>query len=282
MKRTQVNDVELEYEVTGAGEPVLFISPVLADGFVPVTTDDALANYQKIRYHKRGWAGTTHTAGPVSVRDHAADAAALLAHLDVSEAHVVGHSSGAAVAAQLAVDAPHLVHTVALLELTLLSVPSGPEFLAAAGPVFDTYEGGDHEAAIAMFLSAVSGLEWNDCYAVLEKHAPGVVAQAVSDADTFFGVELPGLVAWNLGSDDAARITQPVLSVIGGTTGPLWVDVAAFLRTSVPDIEECTIEGVGHLLHLEDPAPVARAVADFLASYPIDDADRAAVDRAQA
>ncbi len=109
-----------------------------------------------------------------------------------------------------------------------------------------------------------------------------MVAQAVSDADTFFGVELPGLVAWNLGSDDAARITQPVLSVIGGTTGPLWVDVAAFLRTSVPDIEECTIEGVGHLLHLEDPAPVARAVADFLASYPIDDADRAAVDRAQA
>ena len=36
MKTAEVNDVELEYEVTGSGEPVLLISPVLADGFVPV------------------------------------------------------------------------------------------------------------------------------------------------------------------------------------------------------------------------------------------------------
>ena len=29
-----VNGVEREYEVVGSGEPVLFISPVLADGFL--------------------------------------------------------------------------------------------------------------------------------------------------------------------------------------------------------------------------------------------------------
>ena len=31
-----VNGVELEYEVVGSGEPVLLISPVLADGFLPL------------------------------------------------------------------------------------------------------------------------------------------------------------------------------------------------------------------------------------------------------
>src|SRR5215471_9353060 len=95
MEKAAVNGVELEYEVTGAGEPVLCISPVLADGFEPLASEPALADrYQLIRYHKRGWAGSTHTEGPVSVEDHAADAAALLDHLGVRHAHVVGHSSG--------------------------------------------------------------------------------------------------------------------------------------------------------------------------------------------
>jgi 3-oxoadipate enol-lactonase len=281
MQKALINDVELEYESTGSGEAVLFISPVLADGFVPLATDDALGDYRIIRYHKRGWVGSTHTDGPVSIQDHAADAAALLSHLGVTRAHVVGHSSGAAVAAQLAVDDPDLVHTVALLELTLLSVPSGAEFLAAAAPVFDLYAAGEHEAAIAAFLSAASGLEWNDCSATLEQHAPGVVAQAVTDADTFFGVELPGLVEWQFGRDDAARVTQPVLSIVGSDTGPVWVEVAAFLRSSMPDVDEQRIEGVGHFLHLQEPAPVARAIADFLARYPIPSrsASRAGVSR---
>ena len=84
MEIATVNGVELEYEVVGSGEPVLLISPVLADGFLPLVAEPALADrYQLIRYHKRGWVGSTHTAGPVSVADHAADAAALLDHLGV-------------------------------------------------------------------------------------------------------------------------------------------------------------------------------------------------------
>ena len=33
MKSVKVNGVELEYELSGSGEPVLLISPVIADGF---------------------------------------------------------------------------------------------------------------------------------------------------------------------------------------------------------------------------------------------------------
>ena len=57
------------------------------------------------------------------------------------------------------------------------------------------------------------------------------------------------------GSDDQ----RPVLSVLGSETQPLWVD-AEFLRTSLPHVEECTIEGVGHLLHVQRPDPVAQGV----------------------
>jgi pimeloyl-ACP methyl ester carboxylesterase len=265
MKIAKVNHVELEYEVTGAGDPVLFISPVLADGFLPLLAQPALRDrYQVIRYHKRGWVGSTHTPGPVSIFDHAADAKALLDHLGVSLVHIAGHSSGAAVAAQLALDHPETVHTLTLLELSLLSVPSGEAFFQQAGPAFAAYAAGDYEGAFALFMSVVSGLDWERCRAVLEAGAPGTVAQAVKDADTFFGVELPALGEWTFGTEQAAAIQCPVLSVLGADTQPLWVEVAAFLRSSVPNVEESTIEGAGHLLHGQRPEPVARAVAGFL------------------
>jgi len=271
MDKATVNGVELEFEVRGTGEPVLLVSPVLADGFAPIFDAGPLADrYQLIRYHKRGWVGSTHADGPVSVEDHAVDAGALLEHLGVPHAHVVGHSSGAAVAAQLALQDIDRVHTLTLLELSLLSVPSGSAFLAQAAPVLEAYAAGEHEAAIAMFLAAASGMDWEECRELLETRVPGMVVQAVKDAKTFFEVEIPGLATWGFGAEAAASIRRPTLSILGSATAPLWVEVAQLLRSSMPYIEECTIAGVGHLLHLQRPDPVARAIAEFLDRNPID------------
>jgi pimeloyl-ACP methyl ester carboxylesterase len=265
VESVEVNGVELEYEATGSGEPLLLISPVLADGFAPLLSEPALADrYQLIRYHKRGWAGSTHTPLPVSVADHAADAAALLDHFGIGHAHIAGHSSGAAVAAQLALDHPESVHTLLLLELSLFSVPSGEAFLEQAGPAFEAYASGDHSRALAMFMTAVSGLELSAWRALLEDRIPGAVAQAVEDADTFFGVELPALTEWEFGPQQAAAVDRPVLSVLGSETKSLWVEVAEFLRSSLPQVEELTVDGVGHLLHIQSPEPVARGMAEFL------------------
>jgi pimeloyl-ACP methyl ester carboxylesterase len=264
MESVNVNSAKLEYEVAGSGEPVLLISPVLADGFLPLLSEPALADYQLIRYHKRGWAGSTHTPPPVSVADHAADAAALLDQLGVPRAHVAGHSSGAAVAVQLALDHPETVHTLILLELPLFSVPSGEAFVEQAGPAFEAYGSGDHASALAIFMSAVSGLDWTTCQALLDEQAPGAVAQAIEDADTFFGIELPALTEWVFGAEQAAAIHRPVLSVLGAETQPLWIEVADFLRSSLPHVEDCRIDGVGHLLHVQQPGPVARGMAQFL------------------
>ena len=265
MQSVTINGVQLEYEATGSGEPVLLISPVLADGFVPLVTQPALADrHLLIRYHKRGWAGSTHTPPPVTVGDHAADAAALLEQLGIPRAHIAGHSSGAAVAAQLALDRPDTVHSLILMELSLLSVPSGELFLEQAGPAFEAYACGDHARALAMFMAAVSGLDWPTCRALLEERTPGAVAQAVEDADTFFGIELPALTEWEFGPQQAAAIGRPVLSVLGSQTQPLWMEVADFLRSSLPHVEELTIDGVGHLLHAQRPEPVARGMAEFL------------------
>src|SRR5215213_7727269 len=146
MERAKVNGIELEYEVKGSGEPVLLISPVVAGAFVPFLSAPALVDrYRLIRYHKRGWGGSTHTAHtipPVRIADHAADAAALLEHLGVSRAHVVGHSSGGSIAMQLAFERPDLVHTLALLEPSLFSVPSAQTLLERAAPSVEAYQRG--------------------------------------------------------------------------------------------------------------------------------------------
>ena len=275
MQTANLDDVDLEYEITGSGEPVLFIGPVLADGFLPLLGHPSLAeHYRLIHYHRRGWVGSTHTPGPVSIEQHAVDAAALLDHLGITRAHVAGHSSGAAVAAQLAIEHPDKVHTLTLLELSLLSLPKGQEFLEGAGPVFEIYQAGDHEQAFAVFMSAASGLDWDTCRKTLEARAPGVVDQSIKDADTFFAVELPSLAAWTLGAAQAAAIEQPTLSVLGTETQPLWVEVAAFLNTNLPDVHEARIEGVGHLLHLQQPDPVAASIGEFLHAHPMESEGR--------
>ena len=278
MESVEVNGVELEYEVVGSGEPVLLIDMLLADCFLPLLSEPALADrYQLIRYHKRGWVGSTHTPPPVNIADHAADAAALLEYLVVRHAHIVGHSTGAAIAAQVALDHLDAAHTLTLLEPTLVSLPRGQAFLKDAAPVFEAYAGGDHAGAFAMFVAAASGLNWETCRALLEERIPGVVAQSIKDADTFFGIELPSLADWTFGAEQAAAINRPVLSVLGAETQPLWVEIADFLRASLPYVEESTIEGVGHLLQIQRPEPVAREIAQFLGrnSMAGDDAQRA-------
>jgi pimeloyl-ACP methyl ester carboxylesterase len=118
LERAKTDRSELEYEVSGRGEPVVFIhGAFIADTFRPLLAEPSLAGrYRLILYHRRGYAGSSRASEPVSVARQAADCRALLRHLGVERAHVVGHSYGGIVALQLALDTPGVVHSLALLE----------------------------------------------------------------------------------------------------------------------------------------------------------------------
>ncbi|HUG26150.1 alpha/beta fold hydrolase [Piscinibacter sp.] len=270
MEQTKLSGIELQYDITGSGEPVLLISTgPIADSFLPLMSETALRDhYRLIRYRQRRVAAGSRDPAPVSFAQHAADAAALLDHLGVRRAHVAGHSTGAAIALQLAVDRPESVGSLALLEPPLMSVPSAAAFFEKAGPALAAYGSGDREGAMAGFLSMVSSLDWDTCQARIEEHVPGGVAQAMKDADNFFGSYLPALNAWQFGAKEAAAVSQPVLSVIGSETERLFAESHELLHRWFPRIEDAVIEGAAHLLHLQRPQPVARGMAQFFERHP--------------
>lgn len=273
MEKAKINGMELAYEVAGSGEPVLLISNgPIADSFLPFFSANALVErYRLIRYHQRGQAGSTYGSVPVSFAEHAADAAALLGHLDVQRAHLAGHSTGAVIALQLAADRPDLVHTLALLEPPLTGVPSAGAFFERVGPALAAYGSGDREGAVAGFLSVVSSLDWEACQKVIEMHVPGGVAQAMKDADSLFGSYLPALSAWQFGPERAADISRPVLSVLGTETERLFAESHELLHSWFPQVEDCTIEDVAHLLQMQRPEPVAQGMTEFFARHPMTD-----------
>lgn len=271
MDQARIDGGELEYEVRGTGEPVVLVhGGHIADAFAPLLREPALTQrYRLIMYHRRGYAGSTHPDGPMSVEQQAADCRALMQQLGVPRAHLVGHSSGGQIPLQLALDAPDMVHSLALLEPVLLSVPSAPQLMEAMGPVVQMYEAGDKSGAVDGFLKTVTNPEYRS---VLDRVLPGAFEQAVADADTFFELELPAISQWSFTRADAGRITQPVLAVLGGdshTLWPGWVEVHRLVQNWLPQTETFVLEGATHALQMMNPRGMASGLAGFFARHPL-------------
>src|SRR5688572_9980037 len=110
MANADLEDVSLAYEAVGSGESVVCIhGAFVADTFRPLVAQPNLSGrYRLLTYHRRGYAASS-LGGPATISQEARDCRALLDHLGVEQAHVVGHSYGGCVALQLALDAPDLV-----------------------------------------------------------------------------------------------------------------------------------------------------------------------------
>ncbi len=268
MQNIQIDDVNIEYEVRGYGEPVLLIHlSVIADGLaVPLFARPELASkYQLIHYHRRGYAGSTRGSVPLSAAREAADAAALLKHLGLPRAHVAGHSFGGQIALQLALDYPELVHSLALLEPPLYMAQSGQARLAGLfEPVMSAYRAGDKRKAAELLCDAIFGPGWQP---VAEKTNPGSAEQAVRDFDTFVQ-EMGPIQDWQFGPAQAAAIRAPVLSVLGVNTSPFMKAGRSVLHEWLPQTEDCDIDAT-HLLQMRDPETVACGLADFFARHAI-------------
>ncbi|HKA69085.1 MAG TPA: alpha/beta hydrolase [Actinomycetes bacterium] len=261
-------DATLEVDVRGSGEPVVLIQTALmADEFEPIASRPELRDeYRIVLYHRRGYAGSSPVHGRGSIPRDAVDCRRLLAELGIGRAHVVGLSYSGAVALQLAADAPDQVHSVCLIEPPPVHIPSAGEFLAANEQLIDDHRRHGPVAALDRFLIRVIGPDWRPD---IERHFPDGAAQVEHDADTFFATDLPALLDWRFSSQDARRITQPVLYLGGTASGPWFAQVRQLILAWLPQAQDVMIAGADHSLALTHAPQVATEIAAFLQRHGI-------------
>jgi pimeloyl-ACP methyl ester carboxylesterase len=133
-------------------------------------------------------------------------------------------------------------------------------------PALARHRAGDNAGTVDTWLRGVCG---PDYCATLERVLPGAFDQAVADADTFFGQELPAVQQWSFAPAGARRVTQPVLAVLGAKSRPTFRERQELLLPWLPDPEPFVLPDATHLLHAENPGGMAAALATFFARHPL-------------
>lgn len=127
-----VNGVELYYEVHGDGPPLI----MLHGGITPSEMFGApLAEMAKahrvVALHFQGHGSSKDGSRPWSFEVFADDVAALMGHLGIEKASVMGYSSGALVALQTAIRHPQVVDKLIVISAAFRSDGYYPEVLEA-------------------------------------------------------------------------------------------------------------------------------------------------------
>lgn len=259
----------LEYQAHGDGEAVLLIHGALvADAMLPLTREAALADkYRLISYRRRGHGGSDPVSGLTSMEQQAEDAQALLDHLGVKRAHVVGHSGGGVFAVELALQAPDLVRSLVVLEPAIMPSETMTRFIENVAPILEAHRGGDDRQAVDQWMKiAGCGDDWRR---VITGSVPGGAEQAEKDASTFFDFELPSFPEWRFDAERASRISQPVLHVLGAESGPMMEAGKRHFMSLIPKAEQVVLPGVNHAMQMADAKRVAEPIADFLSRHPL-------------
>jgi pimeloyl-ACP methyl ester carboxylesterase len=98
---------------------------------------------------------------------------------------------------------------------------------------------------------------------------PDAFGEALDDADLFFQAELAAVREWTFGPDDARRVTQPVLNVLGAQSAQRFVEGSALVQAWFPRAERLAVPDAGHLLMVQNPSALAEGLEDFFSRHPI-------------
>lgn len=127
MPTIRVNDINMYYEIHGAGEPVVLISGLNSDhsmfrGILP----QLAAKYQVIVFDNRGVGQSDKPDIPYTIDMMAEDAAGLLHELGIEQAHMLGTSMGGRIAVALTLQHPQLVKDLILVSTVVKSLKQVP------------------------------------------------------------------------------------------------------------------------------------------------------------
>jgi pimeloyl-ACP methyl ester carboxylesterase len=266
---THVNGVELFFETSGVGEPLVLVHGSWGDhhNWDPVV-GPLSESFKVVVYDRRGHSQSERPPGQGSVYEDADDLAALIEVLGLGPAHIVGNSFGSIVALNAAIRHPEAFATVVAHEPPLLRMLAGTRFEPALeevnrrlGAVIELLEEGKDEAGAERFVETVA---WHpgaweneltaEMRAVFTANAPTFLDEA-RDAD-WRQIDLERL----------GRFDRPALLTKGTTSPPFFGAIVDTIGSVLPNFEPETIEGADHTPHQSTPEQYLDMVRTFVES----------------
>jgi pimeloyl-ACP methyl ester carboxylesterase len=211
-----------------------------------------------LRYDRRGFGRTTQGADAFS---HVEDLEAVLSHLNLGRATLVGCSQGAKIALDFALKHPGAVDALVLVAPAV----SGYAHAAAPPPQYEEIERAD----AAGDVERVNELElqiWVDGPRRTPQEVDRRVRELVREMNlaaltSTAGEELPS------GVNAAGRLGEvrvPTLVVAGDLDTPQTLEAAGALARGIDGARLEIIEGTAHLPNMERPEEFNRLVLEFL------------------
>jgi pimeloyl-ACP methyl ester carboxylesterase len=260
----RVDNCDIHLEAAGEGPAVLFIHAGVADSRM-WRDQMGLPGHRTITFDQRGFGKTQWVPGSYSNRG---DALAILDHLDVDTAVVVGCSNGGEAAMQLALVAPDRV-----LGLVLVGTAPGgwePDGGWADDPLWDqavaASKTGDMDRVVdldaQMWLAGPGrALEEVDTGLVdLFRIMDRVPAATESEREPYVETLEPPT------NEQLDAIAQPTLAVVGEHDYPDLVIAASYLAQRLSDRAPVVLNHTAHLPSLEVPDAFNNALTGFLTS----------------
>lgn len=248
--------VSVDYDVHGGGGPPLLMINGLGFGRwgffkqVPALS----RRFRVITFDIRNAQNLAH-----GVADISSAAVALLDHLGIRKAHVLGTSLGGFVAQELALDRPDIVDRLVLVCTSYGG--SGPETMSprALGTMFGL--GAPEDAARRGLEVATS-----DAYrAEKPEEFEEIVSWRITDSPSLaaYSQQLMAGARFD-GSRGAGDVYAPTLVIHGRDDQFVPVANAAALADALPDATLRVLDDAGHLVFIEKATQVNRYVSDFL------------------
>jgi 3-oxoadipate enol-lactonase len=258
MPHLNVNGINLYYETTGHGQPLVFIH-----GLGSSTRDwqDQVAafsgTYQVTTLDLRGHGQSDKPKGPYSMAMFAADSAGLLDRLGLGTCHLVGLSLGGGVAFQLALDFARQVKTLTIVN----SAPIGLEDSPAGRAEVDRRTAIVRQVGMKAMGQALSP---NLFPAEGQADLRETFNQRWSENDPDAYLEaLLSMVGWSV-MPRVGAITCPAL-ILAADQDYTPVALKQSYAALMPKAELVVIPDSHHALPMEKPAEFNRALGDFLA-----------------
>jgi len=261
----KVNGVELFYEVTGTGIPIIWCHEAGGDyrSWDPQVKFFARF-FRNVTWNFRGFPPSSVPADPAAYSEEkmAADMRELMRQLDIERAHIVGLASGAAIVLRFVLAHPQMCHSMVLGACGVGSM--NPEQRAQQIETsVEMLRGGSMDALVEFQTRRPARLQF------LRKDPKGW--QLFRDQ---FLMQSP--LGWSMTArhvagtrpsvfslkDRLSRLDVPTLIMVGDEDEAC-LEPSLFLKREIPSAGLLTFPQSGHTLNLEEPADFNHAVLKF-------------------